>query len=138
MYLGCFVEEFEVRGLKMKKKIIIVEDDPKDQKLFKLLMERFPNTETKYSSNGDEALELIKKEKPNLAILDIHLPGKSGLEICKEIKESEDLKDILTLAISAFDMENYKKVLSDAGFDKFIGKPLRIQEFIKVVRQLLS
>lgn len=122
----------------MKKKVVIVEDDPKSVKLFKLLMERFPGVEAFYSTNGDDGLELIKKQKPDLALLDIHLPGKSGLEICKEIKAIDELNSTKTLAVTAFDMENYKKVLSEAGFDRFISKPLRIREFINVVKQMLS
>ncbi|MEJ2279318.1 MAG: response regulator [Candidatus Lokiarchaeota archaeon] len=90
------------------------------------------------SKRGDLGLELIKAGNPDLIILDIQLPEKSGIEIVKEIRSIEKFKKIPIIAVTSFAMKGDKDRILAAGFDEYISKPIRVQEFRELVKSLLK
>ncbi len=120
------------------KKILVVEDDLKNMKLFIAILKMIPNIQIISEEKGDRAVDLIKNEKPDLIILDIQLPGKSGIEICKELRMLEAFKTLPLIAVTAFAMKGDKERILDAGFTSYISKPINIQNFKELINNFLK
>lgn len=71
-------------------------------------------------------------------ILDIQLPKMNGIEICIELKKIEKFKKIPFLAVTSFAMKGDKERILAAGFDQYISKPIKVQEFRELVTKLLQ
>ena len=81
--------------------------------------------------SGEEALEMIREEMPDLLIIDINLPGMSGFEVCHEIRESCDVPIIM---LSVRNNERDKVRALDSGADDYVVKPFGIQELLARIR----
>jgi len=81
--------------------------------------------------SGEEALEMIREEMPDLLIVDINLPGMSGFEVCREIRESCDVPIIM---LSVRNNERDKVRALDSGADDYVVKPFGIQELLARIR----
>ena len=81
--------------------------------------------------SGEEALEMIREEMPDLLIVDINLPGMSGFEVCREIRESCDVPIIM---LSVRNKERDKVRALDSGADDYVVKPFGIQELLARIR----
>lgn len=114
----------------MVKKILIVEDDELNRKLFQsLLLEAGYNVLV--AADGEEAIEIMRKESPDLILLDIIMPKKSGLEVIKTLKNEGLLKNSRVYALTA----TYLNEKDSEYFDGIITKPIRIREFVETVRR---
>lgn len=118
----------------MSKRIMVVEDEEAIVRLisYNLIKEGF---EVLASSDGLEALEKIRTEKPDLIILDIMLPGIDGYEICRQIRK-EDIT-IPVIMLSARNEELDKVLGLELGGDDYVTKPFSPRELIARVRALL-
>lgn len=88
----------------MSKQVLIVEDNELNMKLFQDLLEAH-DIETLKTSDGHDVLALARKHKPDLILMDIQLPEISGLEVTKQLKSDDELKDIPVIAVTAFAMK---------------------------------
>lgn len=115
----------------MKEKILIIEDELDLVKGIKmnLLDEGY---EVDYALNGKEGLEKGLKEKPDLILLDIMLPGIDGLEICKELRRNK--VDIPILMLTAKGDEIDKVIGLEIGADDYISKPFSIRELLARIK----
>jgi len=120
----------------MKPLIYIVEDDKDIAELinFNLIQQGY-NTEI--IKNGDDAYERIISLPPDLLLLDIMLPGLSGIEICKYIRNSVHLKDLPVIMITARSQETDKIIGLKTGADDYIAKPFSIKELLARINALL-
>ena len=85
----------------MAKTVLIVEDNELNMKLFRDLLEAH-GYQTSGTSNGFEALDLVRKLRPDLVLMDIQLPQVSGLEVTKWIKDDPELRNIPVVAVTAY------------------------------------
>jgi len=115
----------------MKEKILIIEDEEDLVKGLKLNLQD-EGYEVKYAFNGKEGLEKALKEKPDLILLDIMLPGMNGLEICKELRQKK--LDIPILMLTAKGEEIDKVIGLEIGADDYISKPFSIRELLARVK----
>ncbi len=122
----------------MTKNIYIIEDNEKNMKLFRAILNLLPGVVIFEETRGDLGLELIKSGNPDLIILDIQLPEISGIEICIELRKIEKLKNIPIIAVTSFAMKGDKDRILLAGFNEYISKPIRVAEFRELVKKLLS
>ena len=122
----------------MSKKIFVVEDDQKNLDLFLAILNTMPNLEIMTEMDGQRAFEQIKKEPPDIIILDIHLPRMSGIDIYRELKKIEKFKTIPIIAVTALAMKGDKERILEAGFDAYISKPIIIKEFRNILNNFLS
>ena len=118
----------------MKKHILIVEDDA-HIRLGLCEALRAEGYEVTDSSSGTEALPLFKQRKPDLVVLDIMLPGKSGYDICREVRATKSRVPILML--SAKGQEVDKVVGLELGADDYVTKPFSLRELLARVQALL-
>jgi two-component system alkaline phosphatase synthesis response regulator PhoP len=120
-----------MKGLDMNEKILIIEDEEDLVKGLKLnLVDE--GYEVDYALNGKEGLEKALKEKPDLILLDIMLPGMNGLEICKELRQKK--MDIPILMLTAKGEEIDKVIGLEIGADDYISKPFSIRELLARVK----
>ncbi|MEI7501359.1 MAG: response regulator, partial [Bacteroidota bacterium] len=107
--------------------ILIVDDIGANLKLLRDIL-KVEGYKIRPVSNGDIALQVAEKEKPDLILLDIMMPGINGYEVCRRLKENPDLSDIPVIFISALsDTKDIVKALALGGVD-FINKPFQAEE----------
>jgi len=116
-------------------KILIVEDDVQINRLMAVSVGKGFNILQSY--NGREAMETIRKEKPDLVILDLMLPEKDGLDICNTIKHDPELKDIKIIVVSALDATTHRLKSLEKGADYYIKKPFDPYELRTLVNIFL-
>ena len=118
----------------MKKHILIVEDDA-HIRLGLTESLRAEGYEVTDCSAGSEVMSLVKQRKPDLIVLDIMLPGKSGYDLCREIRAAKNRVPILML--SAKGQEIDKVVGLELGADDYVSKPFSLRELIARVHALI-
>ncbi len=89
------------------------------------------------TSDGAEALDLVRQHRPDLVLLDIQLPNVSGLEIIKAIKADAELKSIPVVALSAFATKWDWETMRELGCEACLTKPITIINFIDAVEAAL-
>jgi two-component system, OmpR family, alkaline phosphatase synthesis response regulator PhoP len=121
-------------------KILIVDDEPNMRVLLKATLEEFEDkgVELFTAQNGNEALEIINKEKPELVILDIMMPGMSGFEVCNTVKNMLGMKDIYILMLTAKVQDVDRQKGKDAGVDIYMTKPFNPDEVSEKVAKVLG
>lgn len=113
------------------KKIMIVDDAMFMRKVIRNNLEKGGYTQILEAENGEQALELFKEEKPALVLLDITMPGKSGIQVLTEIIAMEP--EAKVIMCSAVGQEMMITQAIEAGASDFIVKPFDGDEFMKVV-----
>ncbi|MBD3213383.1 MAG: response regulator [Candidatus Lokiarchaeota archaeon] len=120
------------------KNVYIVEDDSKNMKLFRAILNKLPDVSLFTGEEGDSGLELIKNGNPDLIILDIRLPKMNGIEICKELRKIERFQNVPIIAVTAYAMKGDEERILEAGFDEYIEKPIRVKKFKETINRYLS
>src|SRR5581483_590741 len=119
----------------MKKTLIlVVDDDPKIRRLLTVNLEK-RNYTVQEAPNGEQAIASIEQVPPDLAILDLVMPGISGNEVCTWIREQGLLMP--SIVLSAYDEEALKVKALDAGADDYVTKPFRMDEFLARMRAVM-
>ena len=105
------------------KLILIVEDNYKNRVLFRDI-HQLKGYKTIEAETGEQALVLLQKERPDLILMDIQLPGKDGITVTR---------DIPVFALTSYAMKGDREKMMEAGFDSYIAKPIKVREFLKAV-----
>jgi two-component system cell cycle response regulator DivK len=121
----------------MKKKILIVEDNDLNLKLFRDLLTAhgYEIFETK---DGLEAIILTREQRPDLILMDIQLPEISGLDVTRRVKADESIRHIPIIAVTAFAMKDDEEKILAAGCEAYVSKPISILPFLNTVRRFLG
>jgi len=120
----------------VSKKILIVEDNPQNMRLIEMAL----SAESYFlleATNGEEALEIAKKERPDLIIMDVQLPKMSGLEVTRKLREIPEFTQIPIIAITAYAMKGDEEKALDAGCNAYLSKPIRARELPNVIAKML-
>jgi phosphate regulon transcriptional regulator PhoB len=118
------------------QKILVVEDEPDISKLvsYNLTQERF---RVLTAEDGEQALKMIQREKPNLVVLDLMLPGLSGIELCRMLRERPETAKLPILMLTAKAGEADRIVGLEMGADDYLAKPFSPREMVARVRAIL-
>lgn len=119
------------------KKVLIVEDNELNMKLFRDLL-NVHGYETIQTQDGHLALSMAREHRPDLVLMDIQLPQISGLDIIREIKADEELKDIPVVAVTAFAMRGDETKIREGGCEAYISKPISVPNFLETVKTFLG
>lgn len=119
------------------KTIMIVEDNDLNMKLFHDLLVSQGYTVVG-TADGLAVVELARKHKPDLVLMDIQLPNISGLDITRNMKREEDLRAIPIIAVTALVMKGDEQRFLDGGCAAYIPKPISVPHFLTTVRQYLE
>lgn len=120
------------------KSVYVVEDNEKNMKLFRAILNLIPEVLIFEEIRGDSGLELIKSGDPDLIILDIQLPEISGIELCIALRKIEKFKNTPIIAVTSFAMKGDKDRILSAGFNEYVSKPIRVSEFRELVKNYLN
>jgi two-component system, OmpR family, KDP operon response regulator KdpE len=113
--------------------ILVVDDEPQIRRVLRTTLS-FRGYTISEVATGEEAVELAGKLKPDLVLLDVNLPGMSGVETCREIRRITDAPIIMLTVRSA---ERDKVIALDAGADDYVTKPFSIEELLARIRASL-
>lgn len=103
-------------------KIAVVEDNPDNRLLVRVMLDAW--YEIVEYETGREALAGVRKDKPDLVLLDISLPEMDGTEVLRRIRADEALKDLPVIALTANAMAGDREKYIAAGFDDYVAKPI--------------
>jgi two-component system cell cycle response regulator DivK len=117
--------------------ILIVEDNPKNLKLVRdtLQVKGYQTIETE---TGEEGVRLARERQPALILMDIQLPGISGIEALQRLRADPVTRSIPVVAVTASVMAQERQKVMAAGFDGFQGKPISVRELLETIRQILD
>src|SRR6476620_1703717 len=121
----------------MPKTVLIVEDNELNMKLFNDLLEAHGYT-TIQTNSGVEAVELARRHRPNLILMDIQLPEVSGLEVTQWLKDDDELRSIPIVAITAFAMKGDEEKIRQGGCEAYLSKPISVVKFLETVRNFIG
>lgn len=119
------------------KTVLIVEDNELNAKLFHDLLDAY-GYKTLLTKSGAEALQLAREHRPNLILMDIQLPGVSGLEVTRWLKDDDELRSIPVIAVTAFAMKGDEERIKQGGCEAYLSKPISIMTFLDTVRRYIG
>ena len=120
----------------MKEKILIIDDEEHIVELIRYNLEN-AGYETAEAYNGVDGLSLAKTEKPTLILLDVMLPVMDGLEVCKNLRSSDQTKGIPIIMLTAKSEEIDKILGLELGADDYITKPISVRELMARIKAVL-
>jgi DNA-binding response OmpR family regulator len=124
----------------MDKKILIVDDEPHIRALMEETLEDFEDegVEILSASDGEEALEIAREEKPDLIYLDVMMPRRNGYEVCELIRQDEELKATYVVMLSAKGQEVDKEKGMECGVNEYMTKPFDPDLIIEKASEILG
>ena len=117
--------------------LLIVEDNQMNMKLIEMAL-RQDDYHFLRASNGEEALEMTEREKPSLIIMDVQLPGISGLEVTRRLRGKAEYARVPILAVTAYAMKEDEERALDAGCDMYITKPIDTRVLRQTVAEMVE
>jgi CheY-like chemotaxis protein len=117
--------------------VLYVEDNPANVRLLRDLLENFQTIELITAPTAEIGLDLARTLLPNVIIMDINLPGISGFEALRKLKEWPETRDIPVIALTAAASERDRQRGEQAGFFRYLTKPVKIAELEAALEQLL-
>ncbi len=118
------------------KTILIVEDNELNMQLFNDLLEA-KGYQTLQSRDGRDVLKIAQESKPDLILMDIQLPGISGLKLTKMIKEDRNLRAIPIIAVTAFAMKGDEEKFRQGGCKDYLAKPISTSGLLEIIAKYL-
>jgi len=119
------------------KLILIVEDNDKNLKLVRDVLQ-VKGYATVEAGNAEDGIVLARERKPDLILMDIQLPGMSGIDAIGVLRADAATAAIPVVAVTASVMPQDRNKIMEAGFDAYIGKPINLKEFLDTVRNMLE
>lgn len=119
----------------MAKHVLLVEDEDNIIEAMRFLLTR-DGWHVEAHADGGTALQRIRERRPDLLILDLMLPGKSGLEIMRELRAEDGFSNLPVLMLTARGQDQDRDLAAQAGVDRFMTKPFSNAEMLGVVREL--
>ena len=116
------------------KLILIVEDNELNMRLLNDVLEAHGYKIVK-TGTGEGAIDLARRERPDVILMDIQLPDISGLEATRRLKEDLATRDIPVIAVTAFAMSGDEKRIRDSGCDGYVAKPIMLQPFLALLER---
>ncbi len=121
----------------MSKKILIADDEPNIVAAVEFLLQR-NGYEVHVARDGEEALKLVEATHPDLVLLDVMMPQKSGYEVCKRIRERADWRHIKIIMLSAKGRDAEVNKGLSTGADVYVTKPFSTRELMDKIKGLLG
>jgi DNA-binding response OmpR family regulator len=120
-----------------KKKILAVDDEPNILMSIKFILE-MEGYEVHIARDGDEALEVAERVRPDLILLDINMPRKDGYEVCRILQERKDLSETKVIMLTAKGQTLEKKKGLEVGADDYVTKPFSAEDLLEKIRTMIE
>jgi two-component system alkaline phosphatase synthesis response regulator PhoP len=124
----------------MEQKLLIVDDEPHIRMLIEQTLEELEDEDVTFltADNGEDALEIIKEEKPQLVFLDVMMPKMNGMEVCRRVKKELFLNDVYIVLLTAKGQELDRQKGHEVGADVYMTKPFDPEEILAKARTVLG
>ena len=119
-------------------RIIYVEDNPSNVAFMEALLGSFERVALLTAPTAEIGIELVRAHQPAVVIMDINLPGMSGFEALRQLREWPETRDIPVVALSAAAMPRETKRGEQAGFVRYLTKPVKVDELTSLLETLLA
>jgi len=119
------------------KTILVIEDNEMNMKLMRAVLRLGPYRMVE-AVDAETGLELIRKERPDLVLMDIQLPGMDGLSATRIIKADPELKGIPVIAITGFAMDGDKENAKEIGLAAYIVKPFNVKALLETIAFIIG
>ena len=122
----------------MKEKILIVEDNPLNMRLIEMLLRARGFNLLLKAIDGEEALDIATRERPDLIVMDIQLPKINGLEVTRRLRRMPVFNHIPIIALTAYAMKGDKEKFIEAGCNAYLPKPVGTRELPAMITEMLQ
>jgi signal transduction histidine kinase/ActR/RegA family two-component response regulator len=126
-----------IKGDGAARKLLYIEDNPDNLHLVEAIVAQFSNVELLSAPNAIVGYDLSTSKKPDLILMDINLPGMSGVQALKRLRDTRETRHIPVIAVTSNSLPQDIEAGLRAGFDAYITKPIKISELIRTVDQML-
>jgi CheY-like chemotaxis protein len=117
--------------------VLLVDDEPDNLSVLELLL-TFYDARVASARSGQEALKLLAERPFTLALVDIQMPGVSGWDVIKYIRENPAARTMLVIAVTAYAMAGDRERVLSAGFDGYIAKPIDVTTFMQTIQETVE
>jgi CheY-like chemotaxis protein len=124
-------------SMSMPVRILVVEDNPESRDLIVYLLSAFGYAVFS-ASDGREGLEVMRRERPDLILCDLHVPELDGYEVARQVRLDPQFRNLPLVAVTASAMPSDRDQVLAAGFDGYITKPIVPEEFVSQVESFLK
>jgi two-component system cell cycle response regulator DivK len=121
----------------MRKRILVVEDQPDNRQIIRDMLAS-TDCEITEAEDGEQALEAIAKQRPDLILMDIQLPIIDGYTATRKIKADPAMRSIRIIAVTSYALSGKEKKAREAGCDDYVPKPFSPRQLLAKIRQHLS
>jgi len=121
----------------MAKRILVVEDDEKSRRLLSDVLQ-YHGFDVCAVASGEAGCADARECSPDAALLDIELPGISGFEVLRRLRDESGGARMPVIAVTASVMDQDRRKILAAGFDAYVPKPVNIRELVTILNELLS
>ena len=124
----------------MELKLLIVDDEPHIRMLLEQTLEELEDEDVNFftAENGEEALEIIQAENPQLVFLDLMMPKMNGMEVCRKVKKEWGLDKVFIVLLTAKGQEMDRQRGQEVGADMYMTKPFDPEAILAKARQVLG
>ncbi|MCG3159524.1 MAG: Polar-differentiation response regulator DivK [Acidobacteria bacterium] len=120
-----------------KKPCILIAEDFEENRIALKLILTHTGFDVVEAEDGRQAVETVRREKPDLVLMDVTLPALDGLQATREIRSDEEFKQLPIIIISAHDSDEIRRQADEAGGTAYISKPVEIEELKKLIEGCL-
>jgi CheY-like chemotaxis protein len=125
-------------GVMAESRLLYVEDNPSNVELFTGVMALQAGYRVEVATDGLQGLAMARANPPDLAVIDINLPGIDGIELCRRLKGDPATRHIPLIALSANAMPSDVAKAQRAGFDVYLTKPLNVVQLFSEIDRMLN
>jgi DNA-binding response OmpR family regulator len=124
----------------MKQKLLIVDDEAHIRMLIEQTLEDLEDegVELLFAENGEQALQIIQQEEPNLVFLDVMMPKMNGMEVCQKVKKELNLAHVYIILLTAKGQEVDRQKGLEMGADRYMTKPFDPDEMLSIAEEILK
>ena len=124
----------------MEQKLLIVDDEAHIRMLIGQTLEELEDEGVNFftAENGEQALEIIQAERPQLVFLDVMMPKMNGMEVCRRVKKELGLNDVFIVLLTAKGQELDRQKGQEVGADVYMTKPFDREKILEKAREVLQ
>jgi DNA-binding response OmpR family regulator len=120
-----------------KKKILAVDDEPNILMSIEFILE-MEGYEVHTAHDGEEALEVARRVRPDLILLDVNMPRKDGYEVCRILRDQQDMAGTKVIMLTAKGQTLEKKKGLEVGADEYVTKPFSAEDLLQKIRDCIA
>ena len=120
----------------MMPRVLVIEDNDIGRELMTYALQSFGCT-TEVAADGAEGIEAARRERPDLILCDVQMPGLDGFDVVRVLKQDPTLRDVPVIAVTALAMAGDRERLLASGFDGYLSKPIEPQQLAAAIQPWL-